>query len=266
MMETLRHELIEAIKGKRHKDYDYIVKRTKVWRAIVSGLGLDEYYQQFNQRETDEQFAQRKRITQQITSSVCKNVRDIEYKVPRSNSISRVIATDSGKESDLADFKEILNTFWGDSSLNDYMDVRWVELNDTDPNSFVVLEWQPFDGDEHAQPYPFEVKSEEAIYYEYENNVLQYLVALIDESYTIYGKDQSIKFELITDKETLKRLKLEDGQEAEMTSIDDGGTVKVIRVGEQYFEIYEPKPHNLDYVPAFQPGYMRDLATNGRTF
>lgn len=266
-METLKQELIEVIqKGKRHKDYDYIVKRTKVWRAIVSGLGLDEYYQQFNQRETDEQFEQRKRITQQITSSVCKNVRDIEYKVPRSNSITRVIATDSGKESDLTDFKEILNTFWGDSSLNDYMDVRWVELNDTDPNSFVVLEWQPFKEDEHAQPYPFEVKSEDAIYYEYENNVLEYLVASDGEDFTIYGKEQSIKFELIDDKETLKRLKLDDLQEAEMTSMEDGGSVIVIRIGEKYYEIYEPSPHGLGYVPAYQPGYMRDLATNGRTF
>lgn len=269
MMETLRHELIEAIKGKRHKDYDYIVKRTKVWRAIVSGLGLDEYYQQFNQRETDEQFAQRKRITQQITSSVCKNVRDIEYKVPRSNSISKVIATDSGKESDLTAFKEILDTFWGDSSLNDYMDVRWVELNDTDPNCFVVLEWQPFDEDEHAQPYPYEVKSEEAVYYEYENNVLQYLVAMTDEGeeFTVYGKNESIKFELVDDKETLSRLKnLKGLEEAEMTSMEDGSTVKVIRVGDKFYEVYEPTPHNLGYVPAFQPGYMRDLATNGRTF
>ena len=152
-------ELFEIIrKDKRHEHYDYIVKRTKAWRAIVSGKGIDEYYTQFNQRETDEQFLQRKRITQQITSSVCKNVRDIEFKVPRSNSITKVIATESNEEN-LNAFTEILNQFWGDSSLNDYMDVRWVELNDTDPNSFVVIEWGDFEEDEHAQPYPFEVKS-----------------------------------------------------------------------------------------------------------
>jgi hypothetical protein len=106
-----------------------------------------------------------------------------------------VIATEAGNESDLNQFKEILDTFWGDSSLNDYMDVRWVELNDTDPNSFVVLEWQPFGEDEHAQPYPFEVKSEEAIYYEYENKVLQYLVAMTGDEFTIYGQNETVKLE-----------------------------------------------------------------------
>lgn len=262
----LKHELIEAIKGKRHENYDYIVKRTKVWRAIVSGAGLDEFYTQFNQRETKEQFEQRKRITQQITSSVCKNVRDIEFKVPRSNSITRVIATESGNETDLNNFKEILDEFWGDSSLNDYMDVRWVELNDTDPNSFVVIEWKPFEENEYAQPYPFEVKSEEAIYYEYDNNVLEFLVAQCEDSFTIYGQDQTIKFEKITDEETLKRIKLEEDQEAEMTSMEDGSTVTVIRIKDNYYEIYEPVPHNLGYVPAYQPGYMRDLATDGHSF
>jgi hypothetical protein len=266
-METLKQELIEVIrKGKRHENYDYIVKRTKVWRAIVSGKGLDEYYTQFNQRETKEQFDQRKRITQQITSSVCKNVRDIEFKVPRSNSITRVIATEAGNETDLNKFKEILNTFWGDSSLNDYMDIRWVELNDTDPNSFVVLEWQPFEEDEYAQPYPYEVKSEEAIYYEYENNMLQYLVAMDEDEFTIYGKNETIKLEKITDEETLKRINLEDGKEAEMSSMETGKTVLVIRIKDNYYELMQPVPHDLGYVPAYQPGYMRDLATDGHSF
>lgn len=266
-MEDLKQELIEVIrKGKRHENYDYIVNRTKVWRAIVSGKGLDEYYTQFNQRESKEQFEQRKRITQQITSAVCKNVRDIEYKVPRSNSITRVVAAEAGNESNLTKFKEILNSFWGDSTLNDYMDVRWVELNDTDPNSFIVIEWQPFEEYEYAQPYPFEVKSEEAVYYDYDNNVLKYLVALREDDYTIYGQNESIKFERIDDEETLKRIKLEDGQEAEMVSMEDGRTVQVTRIGNNYYEIYAPEPHNLGYVPALQPGYMRDLATDGHSF
>ena len=262
--------LIDIVrKDKRHANYDYIVKRTKVWRAIVSGEGIDEYYHQFNQRETLEQFDQRKRITQQITSSVCKNVRDIEFKVPRSNSITRVIGTDTGKEGELKQFKEILRTFWGDSSLDDYMDIRWVELNDTDPNSFVVLEWQPFAKDQHAQPYPYEVKSEQAIFYEYDNNKLQYLVALVEDKgkiYTGYWPDYTIQLKQITDKETLKKIKLADGEETTMTFVETGETVLVIRIKDEYYTYFEFKAHNLGYVPAYQPGYMRDLATDGHTF
>lgn len=264
----LKAELIEVIKkDKRHEHYDYIVERTKKWRALVSGKGLDKYMEQFNQRETLEQFKQRKRITQQIASAVCKNVRDIEFKVPRSNSIKKVISAELPES--LNTFNDILKKFWGDSSLHDYMDVRWVELNDTDPNSFVVVEWKPFEPGEHAQPYPFEVKSEEAVYYEYDNNVLEYLVAKCEDDLTIYGKNMSIKFEQLDDDE-VKRLvlNLNDLEEKEMLIVSEDGeeTVTIIRIGEKYYEVYYPDPHNLGYVPAYQPGYVRDLATDGATF
>jgi hypothetical protein len=261
----MKETIIGIIRNKtRHINYYYIVGRTKKWHALVSGLGIDELMEQFNQRESDEQFAQRKRITQQITSSVCKNVRDIEYKVPRSNSITKVVATDSGKEGDLKDFTAILNEFWGDSTLDDYMDTRWIELNDTDPNSFIVIEWGPFEEDEHAAPYPFEVKAEEAIMYEYDNNVLQYLVALTEDTFTGYWPDSTIQLKKITDEEVLKTLKFEDGEEREMVIADTVSAV--IRIKEDYYTVIEFTPHNLGYVPAFQPGYMRDLATDGHSF
>jgi hypothetical protein len=264
----MKELLIDVIRNdKRHEHYDYIVGRTKAWRAIVSGAGLDDYMQQFNQRETEDQFTQRKKLTKQITSSVCKNVRDIEFKVPRSNSITRVVSTDTSKTQALTDFNKILKEFWGDSSLDDYVDIRWIELNDTDPNAFICLEWKPFEKNQHAKPYPFEVKSEQAIYYEYDNNKLQYLIALIGDDFTGYWPNYSMKFERIKDEPTLNKLgNLKDGDEAIMASLLTGKNVTVIRIKDFYYIIREPKPHNLGFVPCFQPGYMRDLATNGATF
>ena len=265
-MET-KDQIIRVIKGLRHQDYDYVVKRTAAWRAIVSGAGLDDYMQQFQQRETEEQFKQRKKLTKQITSSVCKNVRDIEFKVPRSNSITRVISTDTSKTQALDEFNTILKEFWGDSTLDDYMDIRWIELNDTDPNAFICLEWKPFEKNQHAKPYPFEVRSEQAIYYEYDNNKLQFLIALIGDDFTGYWPNYSMKFERIKDEPTLNKLKnLADGDEAIMTSLEMGEDVTVIRIKDNYYIIREPLAHNLGFVPCFQPGYMRDLATNGATF
>jgi hypothetical protein len=177
-----------------------------------------------------------------------------------------VISTDTSKQTDLDDFNKILKEFWGDSTLDDYVDTRWIELNDTDPNSFIVLEWKPFKENEHAVPYPFEIKSEEAVYYEYDNNKLQFVVALIGKDYTIYAKNETIKFTQITDEELIKKLNLTDGESTFLTLMEDASEVEVMRIGDLYFWIYEPTPHNLGAVPAFQPGYMRDLATNGRTF
>lgn len=258
-MKELIYDIIRT--GKRHEHYDYIVKRTKAWRAIVSSAGIEEYYQQFNPRESAEQFAQRKRITQQITSSVCKNIRDIEFKVPRSNGIQRVVAVD--QDSQKAAFDKILNDFWGDSTLNDYVDTRWIELNDTDPNAFIVIEWGPFEENQYATPYPFEVKSEQAIFYEYLNNVLQYLIALVEtddlKTFTGYFQDSTIKLIQIAP-ELAKRMNIEDGQEMEIE------TGIYVRIKEEVYQVIEFEPHSLGYIPAYQPGYVRDLATDGHTF
>lgn len=269
-MKEIIYDVIRT--GKRHQWYDYVVERTKKWKAIVSGAGLDGYMEQFNPRETTEMFEQRKRITQQITSAVCKNVRDIEYKVPRSNSIQKVVSVTN--EAQKTAFDEILNSFWGDSTLNDYMDLRWVELNDTDPNSFIVTEWQPFEEDEYAQPYPYEIHAENAIMYEYDNNVLQYLIELKqdgdEKTFTGYFTNFSIRLEQMSVEDiTEAKITLTDGQETEYLELHEDGTAtvqRVVRIKDDYYEIYEPDPHGLGYVPAYQPGYVRDLATDGATF
>jgi len=259
MKETI-YDIIRT--GKRHANYEYICRRTKAWRAIVGGEGIDEYYQRFNPRETEEQFEQRKRLTQQIATSVCKNIRDIEYKVPRSNGIQRVVdVTEQGKA---ASMQTILDEFWGDSTLDDYIDVRWVELNDSDPNAFIVLEWQPFGQDEYAAPYPYEVKSEEAVYYEYINNKLQYLVACVDiegdlKRFTGYFKEFTIVLTQIPDEEA-KKLNMKEDEERTANG------VLYVRLNDSVYTVFEAKPHGLGYVPAFQPGYVRDQATNGHTF
>lgn len=251
--------------GKRHAHYDYIVKRTKAWRAIVSGQGLEDFMEQFNPRESKEQFEQRKTITKQITSAVCKNIRDIEFKVPRSNGIQRVVAVED--QSKKIAFEEILTRFWGDSTFNDYFDTRWIELNDTDPNAFIVLEWQPFEKNQHAQPYPFEIKSEEAIMYEYINNVLQYVIALqiINglETYTGYFPTGTVKLTKL-DEVSARALNIQEGEEIEVET--DDGTILYVKLKGEVYSVFEAIPHNLGYVPAFQPGYMRDLATDGATF
>ena len=56
------------------------------------------------------------------------------------------------------------------------MGERHIELNATDPNTFVVFEWDAFDNKrENLQPRPFEVSSSAAIDFRYHNKVLQYL-------------------------------------------------------------------------------------------
>jgi len=294
----LINRLGEIIRRKeRHRDYERVNKLKKLYTQLITGEDMDELLQQFTPRESVEMFQQRVRITQHMTKTVSQNVMDIFYKVPRSNSVQRSIAYKDNDVTRLHELNALLLEFWGDQSLDDYMNMRWFELNFIDPNAFVVTEWGDFDANkEHAMPYPFEVDSAMAIQYEYHNNDLIYLVSeqetkkliwdvrqqkdveVETEVYTIYGEDQTVQFIELGDEEARKIFRemkvaagMKRGQFIFGSQYDDNGNITT-----GYFipdmnkdDVYLIKvyaPHNLGYVPAKRVGFKRDLYTNGRTF
>jgi hypothetical protein len=245
--------------GKKHKWYDRNKKNAELYSTLVSGEGLDNMMHRFKPREDAEMFKQRKELTNHIVTSVCKNVRDVEYKVPRSNSIIKSIAGAGAKE-----LKEILDKFWGTYSFDDYMDLRWIELNDTDPNAFVVLEWKAFEATKKAQPYPFEVYSENVFWFEEVNNVLQFLIVEMGGDYTIYGDNNSIKLAKVPE-EVQKKL-LERARAAQPGNEFTVDNLKYVMFADIVYLVIEPLPHDLGRVPAKQVGYVRDTFTKGLTY
>lgn len=268
-------------RNERHKDYERVVGLAQLYRKMLTGEDMDSLMRKFDRREDDELFEQRKRITQHITKTVSQNVKDVYHKIPRSNSIQRFIGYEDNSPEKLRAINDKIRNFWGKYSLDDYMNSRWIDLNFLDPNGFIVVEWGQFDNStERATPYPFEVYSENAIMYEYIENVLQYLVVLTSVSewvykdygwqtvskqlYTIYGKNQTVQFVEVVD----EKRKIEIRKEFNQT--------KELYIGEQYFrksineeEYYEIKiipAHNLGFVPADCIGVLHDMSTDGRTF
>lgn len=268
-------------RGERHQDYDKVVELAKLYRKLLTGEGMDTLMRRFDRREDEAMFKQRMRITQHITKTVSLNVKDVYHKIPRSNSVQRVIAYENNDNDKLLALNRKLRKFWGKSSLDDYMNSHWIDLNFLDPNSFVVIEWSDFDNSrERATPYPFEVYSENAIMYEYLNNKLRYLVSLNVKSewvlangkwskeeydvYTIYGENQTIQFIEVIDDEERRSVKGHFRR-----SNDNYANEMYFRESvhsEQYFKINIIAPHNLGFVPAENVGVIRDLSTNGRTF
>ena len=162
----------------RHNHYKRTTDLADKYYRFVTGDGLDKDMVQFVQREDDTMFQQRKNITRHIISTVVKNLMDVQYKVPRSNSLTRKIEYEGDKQGKRTEeFEGILGKFWGDKSFDDYMGIRNVEMNNTDPNTFVITEFKDFDpAEKHAQPYPFESDSKMSVNYEVDNNVLQWLI------------------------------------------------------------------------------------------
>jgi len=291
-IEDLKKRLGEIIRrDERNIDYKRVNALHKLYKQLVTGEEMDELLKQFTPRESREMFEQRVRITQHVTKTVSQNVMDIFYKVPRSNSVQRNIAYNPIDIDRLKELNGKLNEFWGDSSLDDYMNTRWFELNFTDPNAFIVTEWQQVDTNvKRYMPYPFEVDSEMAIQYEFDNNDLQYLVAEQEikrlvwdkkqkkdieievESYTIYGINSTVKFTELENE--IGKLIFQQNR-ATINSLWQKGEFFFTAGNLTYFiadnnkdDIYlvEEFTHNLGYVPAKRVGFKRDLYTNGRTF
>lgn len=259
--------LIDVIKNDRkHPYYDRVCKLRKKYTRYITGEDMDEEMKQFNRRESIEEFNQRKSITKHITKTVCKNLMKPQFKIPRSNGTVRILNhADQDKEKELV---AILNKFWGDKTLDEWMGQRWIELNNIDPNAFCVIEWGDFNPEkERAMPYPVEISSDEAIVFEYKNNILQYLITRVESKvdekvlvrYTMYNKNQAVAFQEIDGQDILNSVPANEGEHFYMD-------VPYYRLGSKVYEIIAPKPYDLSAVPAFRIGYVRDLYTNGATF
>ena len=211
---TLEQFLMAVGDQRTHKWYKRVTGLRSLYRKLITGEDMDSLMQQFNQRETRQMFEQRKRITKHITKTVAKGLIKPQYKVPRSNGVIRILEyTKDSKESNKRQLEGILGKFWGTKSLDKWMGSRWIELNDIDPNAFVVVEWKPFDARiEKAAPYPFEVTSEQAVLFEYDNNILQYLVVLQVKDtlrrYTLYDKDKATVLQQIRDDKIIGAVRL----------------------------------------------------------
>lgn len=265
----------------RHQDYNRVVNLASKYKSLVTGEEMDALMRRFDVHESTEAFDQRKKITTHITKSVSKNLIKPLYKVPRSNSAKRNISYANDSNSQKAkELEKAIGNFWENTSLDNWFSQRWIDLNAIDPNSWCVLEWANFDvRAEKAKPYPFEVSSEMAIHFNLDNSgEVQFLVVknieydILGENpvntYTIYGKDDIVKFTQLT-KEQMDELNLvnrnvDDGHKMDVMLGDELNVVIKGRLNDWYkIEIFN---HGLDKVPAFRIGFKRDMYTNGRTY
>lgn len=255
----------------------------KKYRQYVAGEDLDSLLRQFVRREDEKLFEQRVKLTKHIVTAISKNLMDVFFKVPRSNSARRILTYDGDDEGRLKELNGILAKFWGVEGFDDYMATRYIELNHIDPNAFVVFEFKPFDNEkELVQPYPFEVYSGNAVDYKYENRVLEYLI--VKGSVTLRKRNpqtpqQSIvpkldktatgsKYTLYTKTQTIQIREVLNEQVPAMGTDVEGVVVKTadgsfVKLGAKYFQYEAYLPHNCGKVNAFRVGYVRDLITNG---
>ena len=261
--------------NKKHADYQRTVDLAKEYKAHVSGVGIDDYLKRFAKREDEEMFEQRKRLTNSISQSVASSLQKPFYKVARNKNVKKKFTLKGDKNREEIVQKMILG-FYGTNELNTkgldfWLKNRFIELTFTDPNAFVVIEWEAKPENVPLEPYPYEVNSIDAYDYTYKHGVLNELFTRQSETIIYLDKDGAEK-EKVVDAFTLYEI---------------GSSLKVVEYCPKYFEakgividetrqvtFVENEIHfiatynetNLDFIPAFRVGYIRDTATDGRTF
>lgn len=282
------------IQNLRHQDYKRVNEIADDYQIYLTGENAGKKLIQFVPREPLDLFEQRVRLTQITTPDIAGGCVKPMYKVGRTPATIGI--TWEKTESIEKNRKELFDAakmFYGEQTVNEYLTYRMVELDSTDPNSFIVVEFNtiaggivdPANPDTKANPYPFEVNSKEAINYMYKNNILQFLVVKNDivikdykgadkvgEKYIIYLSDNSIVAKQI-DKSMVDNFKATN----EYISLADGFDYEELIPGIKYFYtagekkssqrnfIIEVFEHKMGFIPAMRVGTIRDLITRGRT-
>lgn len=251
----------------RHKHYFRTVDRAEEYKKYITGEGIDDELKRLSNRETINDFDIRKQITVNITESITASLIDPQYKLPRSNSIERKLFYKDNSIDKFNSLTRIRDKFWdGEKSIEDYMSSAWIELNNLDPNTFVVIDWETNRGGERIQPYPVEYSSEHVYHYNKKNGILEWICLHREEDgadpemYLLYGKDFTVVFSRKEDMEW-KNHKADIIFYKEFPVTNFEGVVGVLKDKDDYYDIYILKPHNLGFVPGFFVGFVTDLYT-----
>lgn len=263
--DTIENEL-------RHKHYAKVIALAETYEAFImndkdaeGNYPLDKYLRQFVRREDSDLFEQRKNLTKQYVPSICSQIMRPFTKVVRSNRIIKLIDHTDKKKVD--DIEETITKFYGEgenSGVDQFLSERFLPLTFTDPNAWIWITFNKFDGDqEKPQTFPVEYSSKAVINYRIKNDQTQWVIVKL--AFTYINKDDAEKtgFRYIIFGPNISveyKENPEDIKEPLYPGVDTWENKQ-----KKKFVIYEYK-HNSDRVPLMRVGYRRDLATKSETF
>ena len=252
-------ELTRIVKDEvKHKDYDRVVELAGTYYKMVTGDGLSDLLRQVTSRESDVEFEMRKLLTNSIIPPTLSSTKLPFQKVVRKQPLVRKIDWETGTiEEKKAELEKSIQVYWGDSSLEKYLEYAFVDYNYIDPNAFIITEFDEFDAKkEKAKPYPFLATSSQAIMFEIKNNILEYLVIQLPVKFKRDDIDvDGFSYTMYLGADTIKLTEVgEKVPEFEYVEINE----KIYKL-----ELFNPKAKK---VPARRVGFRRDAQTQGRTF
>ena len=249
-------ELLKEIIGEEivHQDYDRVTKLRDHYYKLKTGDGIEDLLHRIETRVTEEEFDQIKRIYRSIIPSTLNSTKLPFEKAARKQPIVRKIDYEGDAESKKLELEKYIQSYWGDKSLEEYLEYAFIDYNYIDPNAFLITEFSNFNNKkEKAKPYPFIASSAEAIMFKYQNEILQYLVVKLPIKFMDGETERDgFKFTMYLGPDTIVLSEVAESTEA-------------VKIKSKYYKLtyFQPKT---DKVPALRFGFLRDDQTKGRTF
>jgi hypothetical protein len=255
------YELLKKIVDKEivHQDYKRVTELADKYYKLKTGDGLETLLQKIETRVTDEEFDQIKRIYRSIIPSTLNSTKMPFLQAARTDP-NKTLDFENGADVKVAELQDYIDKYWGNKSLDKYLEYAFVDYNYIDPNAFLITEFDEFDPRiEKASPYPFVADSTQAVMFSYKNEILEYLVVKLPNKYMDGETERDgVKYTMYLGMDTIVF-----NQIAGRKFADEGS--EIIEIRAIYFEVLYYQPKN-DKVPAIRFGYNRDEQTKGRTF
>jgi hypothetical protein len=245
-----------------HQDYEHVVELADKYYKMKTGDEITDLLEKIVTRETEEEFEQRENISKSVIPSILNSTMlPFQKAVRKQPLIKELIFKGADKSIEL---EKSISKYWGERSLDEYLEYAIIDYNYTDPNAFLITEFDPFDPNtEKASPYPFIATSKEAIMFEYKNENLKYLIVRLAIKYeSNKNKVDGYKFTMYLGEYTIQLTQVEGGYIITEPAEDKPVIIKI----EENYYLYQEFTPKASKVPAQRFGYLRDTETKGRTF
>jgi hypothetical protein len=287
-----------------HRDYQRTVDLADVYRRYITGMGIEKLLKQFVRREDKTMFEQRVSITRSVTPAVASSIRQPFNKVARNDRIRKNIGIKEENPA-AARVNGMIKGFFGspkkkNKGLDYWMKTRFVDLQAIDPNSWIILEWDPVTSSQVIKPRPFEVNAAQARHFRIVNDEIKWL--FVEENVVYRAAEETVVTGAVGEGTGLPGQTYVTGTPAVSNPNNAPGVITpplATKTGKRYTlydeqitlvyqqidpDAYEMKPGetqvkikeafytvrtftpNIGYPPAFRIGYKRDDSTDGRTF
>lgn len=245
----------------RHIHYERTVNRRKLYHAMMTGEGLNGYLFRFESRESDEQFKVRDKITNQCVTPPVNEAASKFYKTSRYPNIKKDLYYDKNVGR-IDRLKEALNKFTYEGDIQSYIAAEYDRRSLIDPNSFLIMDFRPFDALQNEVPdtYGVFVPCDDVVDFEYlPNDELNYLI--ITRGYSFYDKDGK-RVDLVDYYGYLGDEILIFEEAHEERKQPNNAELYTAPSSDYYVYILNPKAGQ---VQAFRLGYIKDPITNYKT-